>query len=63
VSAEPENPDQVIRETIRLRIPCEHCGETAMLELTPEAAARTATALLSASDGLERVEIEVRGDG
>jgi hypothetical protein len=58
-----ENPDQLIRETIRLRVPCE-CGEVAVMELSPEGARRTATGLLAAAAGLERVEdVDVRGCG
>jgi hypothetical protein len=60
--SEEENPDQVVRETIRLRVPC-RCGEVAVMELSPEQARRTAAGLLAAAAGLDRLELDVRGSG
>jgi hypothetical protein len=64
VSDDDANPDQVVRDSIRLTIVCQHCGEVAMMDLRPELARRHATHVLSAADNLDRVEdIEVRGEG
>ena len=52
-----DDPDVVIR----LRLLCEHCGEVAGMELTEEAALRTARVLEAAARGLPPAEVVVVG--
>ena len=49
------------RVVITIRIRCEECGEVAAMELTPDAARRTAGVLEAAAAGLEPLEVVVTG--
>jgi hypothetical protein len=58
VAAADRNSDQVV---IRLKVQCQHCGEVAVMELSEEAALRTARVLEAAARGLEPTEVVVTG--
>ena len=49
----------VVDEKVLIR--CSLCGEK--MQLTPEQARMVASAMLAAAAGMERVELEVRGEG